>query len=233
MTSWEGKIISKMVRRHKHQETQDSIHLFISCKHTGNVLCTQILGVRCCRRQDVVLREPVVVSKCVHIHPVAVNIFPHVGLSPPLPPARGMPCRRALTAATVPAHGNPSVLAFSSIFDCKWEQMTPLVRDHLESSCCCCSDAKLCATLCDPLDCSRPGFPDLHYLPEFAQTHVCWGGDAIHLVLCCSPSPSVFNLSQIRVFSNESVLHIRWPKYWSFSISPSNEYSGLISFRTG
>ena len=49
------------------------------------------------------------------------------------------------------------------------------------------------------------------------------------------PSPPAFNLSQIRVFSNESVLRIRWPKYWSFnfSISPSNEYSGLISFRMG
>ena len=54
-----------------------------------------------------------------------------------------------------------------------------------------------------------------------------------HLILCCPPSPSAFTLSQIRVFSNESALHIRWPKYWSFSFSfsPSNEYSGLISFR--
>ena len=51
-----------------------------------------------------------------------------------------------------------------------------------------------------------------------------------HLILL-SPSPPTFNLSQHQVFSNESVLHIRWPKYWSFSFSPSNEYSGLISFR--
>ena len=69
---------------------------------------------------------------------------------------------------------------------------------------------------------------------EFTQTHVHWVGNASqpsHPVP--SPSPSAFNLSQHQVFSNESVLHIRWPKYWSFSfnISPSNEYSGLISFR--
>ena len=73
----------------------------------------------------------------------------------------------------------------------------------------------------------------LHYLTEFAQTHVYGVGDAIlcHLILCCPLLllPSIF--PRIRVFSNESVLHIRWPKYWTFSISPSNEYSGLISFR--
>ena len=65
-----------------------------------------------------------------------------------------------------------------------------------------------------------------------AETHVHWVSDAIqpsHLLL--SSSPSAFNLPSIRVFSKESVFHIRWPKYWSFSISPSNEYSGLISFR--
>ena len=79
-----------------------------------------------------------------------------------------------------------------------------------------------------------PGFPVNHQLPELAQTHVHRVGDAIqpsHLLL--SPSPSAFKPSSIRVFSNESVLYIRWPKYWSFSfsVSPSNEYSGLISFR--
>ena len=235
MASWEGKIISKMVTRHKHQDPQDSIHLFISCKHIENLLCAQILGMRCWR-QDVVLRELVVVYMCTHmythIHPVAVNILPHVGLSPLLPPARATPCRRALTAATIPAHGNPSVLAFNSIFDCKWAHMTSLIRGHLESSCCCCSGAKSCATLCDPLDCSMPGFPVLHYLLEFAQTHVCWVGDAIHLVLCCPLLLLSSIFPSIRVFSKESVLHIKWPKYWSFIVSPSNEYSGLISFRT-
>ena len=93
------------------------------------------------------------------------------------------------------------------------------------------SVAQSCPTLCDPMDCITPGLPVHHQLLEFTQTHVCWVGDAIqpsHPL--SSPSPAAFNLS-IRVFSNESVLYIRWPKYWSFSfsISPSNEYSGLIS----
>ena len=77
------------------------------------------------------------------------------------------------------------------------------------------------------------GFSVHHQLPELAQTHVHWVGDAIqssHPLSSPSP-PSIF--PSIRVFSNESVFHIRWPKYWSFSfsISPSNEYSGLIFFR--
>ena len=78
------------------------------------------------------------------------------------------------------------------------------------------------------------GFLVHHQLPELAQTHVHWVSDAIqpsHLLLSPSPPASIF--PSIRVFSNESVLHTRWPKYWSFgfSISVSNEYSGLISFR--
>ena len=91
-----------------------------------------------------------------------------------------------------------------------------------------------CLTLCDPMDCSTPGFPVHHQLPEFAQTYVHRVSDAIQLSHpLSSPSLPTFNLSSIRVFSNESILHIRWPKYlsFSFSISPSNEYSGLISFR--
>ena len=89
-------------------------------------------------------------------------------------------------------------------------------------------------TLCDPMDWSTLGFPVHHQLLEFAQTHVHWADDAIQPSQPLSPPyPPAFNLSQIRVFSNESVLCIRWPKYWSFSfsISPSKEYSGLISFR--
>ena len=90
-----------------------------------------------------------------------------------------------------------------------------------------------CLTLCDPMDCSTPGHPVHHQLPEFIQTHVHWVGDAIQPsdpLLSPSP-PSIF--PSIRVFSNESALCIRWPKYWSFSfsISLSNEYSGPISFR--
>ena len=81
---------------------------------------------------------------------------------------------------------------------------------------------------------STPGLPVHHQLPEFTQTHVHRVGDAIQPCHpLSSPSPPTFPLSSIRVFSSESVLHIRWPKYWgfSFSISPSNEYSGLISFK--
>ena len=84
------------------------------------------------------------------------------------------------------------------------------------------------------MDCSTPGFPVYHQLLELDQTHVHQVGDAIqppHPLL--SPSPPAFNFPSIRVFSSESVFHIRWPKYWSFifSISPSNEYSRLISFK--
>ena len=78
------------------------------------------------------------------------------------------------------------------------------------------------------------GFPVLHCLPELAQTHVHWVGDAVQPSYPLCPFlllPSIF--PQIKVFSSESALHIRWPKYWSFnfSISFSNDYSGLISFR--
>ena len=90
-----------------------------------------------------------------------------------------------------------------------------------------------CLTLCEPVNRSTPCLPVHHQLPESTQTHVHWVSDAIQpLILCCALLllPSIF--PSIRVFSNESV-HIRWPKYcsFSFSISPSNEYSGLISFR--
>ena len=96
------------------------------------------------------------------------------------------------------------------------------------------SVAQSCLALCDPMDYSTPGFPIHHHLPELAQTHAHQGGDTSnHLILCCPLLllPSIF--PSIRVFSNESVPHIRWPKYWSFSfsISPSNEHPGLISFR--
>ena len=82
--------------------------------------------------------------------------------------------------------------------------------------------------------CSIPGFPVLHYLLEFAQIHVHWVSDAIqpsHPLL--TPSHPAFNLSQHQGLTSESALHIRWPNDWSFSssISPSNEYLVLISFR--
>ena len=83
----------------------------------------------------------------------------------------------------------------------------------------------------DPMDCSTPGFSVHHQLLEPTQTHVHRVSDAIqpsHPLP--SSSPPAFDLFQ---HQGESVLHIRWPKYWcfSFSISPSNEYSGLVSFR--
>ena len=93
---------------------------------------------------------------------------------------------------------------------------------------------KLCPTLCDPMDCSTPDFPVLCYLPDFVQTHVHWVGNATHLSHPLHPLlllPSIF--PNIRVFPSDSASCIRWPKYWSFSfsISPSSAYLGLISFR--
>ena len=104
------------------------------------------------------------------------------------------------------------------------------LRSHIIFS----SVAQLCLTLCDPMDCSMSGFSVHHQLLELAQSHVHRVGDTIqssHLLLSLYLLPSIF--PSIRVFSSEAVLCIRWPKYWSFSfsISPSNEYSGLISFR--
>ena len=90
-----------------------------------------------------------------------------------------------------------------------------------------------CLTLCDPMDCSTPGSP---VLPISQSLLKLMSIESVmpsnHLILCpLLLLPSIF--PSIRVFSNESVFHIRWPKYWSFtfSISPSNEYSGLISIR--
>ena len=86
-----------------------------------------------------------------------------------------------------------------------------------------------CPTLCNPIDCSTSGFPVHHELPEPTQTLIITLViPSNHFILCHSLllPPSIF--PRIRVFSSESVLHNRWPNYWSFSISPSNEYSGLI-----
>ena len=95
---------------------------------------------------------------------------------------------------------------------------------------------QLCPTLCEPMDCSMPGFPVHHQFPELLKLmSIELAMPSNHLILCCPLLllPSIF--PRIRIFSNESVLGIRWSKYWSFSfsISPSNEYSGLISFRMG
>ena len=91
---------------------------------------------------------------------------------------------------------------------------------------CCCSVAQSCPTLCAPMDCSTPGFPST--LKPMSIESVM---PSNHLILCrpLLLLPSIF--PSIRVFSNKSALHIRWPKYWSYSlnISPYNEHSGLIS----
>ena len=105
-------------------------------------------------------------------------------------------------------------------FDVRWDQII--------------SVAQLCLTLCDPMNHSTPGLPVHHQIPEFTQTHVHRVSDAIQPSHPLSfPSPPAPIPLSIRVFSNESTLRMRWPKYWSFSFSiiSSKEIPGLISFR--
>ena len=111
-------------------------------------------------------------------------------------------------------------------------------RLHVNTSnihcCCCCSLTQTCLTLCNPTDCNMPGFPVLHYLWSLLKLmSIKSAMPSNHLTLCFPLLLLTSIFPRIRVFSNESVLHIRWLKNWSFSlsISPSNEYSGLISFR--
>ena len=110
------------------------------------------------------------------------------------------------------------------------EEMRPAANSQV-SSVQFSSVTQRCLTLCNPMDCSMPGFPVHHQLPELAQTHVHRVSDATQAShpLSSLLLPSVF--LSIRVFPNESAVHIRWPKYWSFSLSPSSEYSGLIFFK--
>ena len=112
---------------------------------------------------------------------------------------------------------------------------SPFVREPLDiPSVQFSSVTQSCQTLCDPMNRSTPGLPVHHQLPEFTETHIHRVSDAIqpsHLLsslLLLPPIPP-----SIRVFSNESTLRMRWPKYWSFSFSiiPSKEIPGLISFR--
>ena len=121
----------------------------------------------------------------------------------------------------------PSIRVFSneSALRIRWpEWWSSCTLDILFSSV-----AQSCPTLCDPMDCSTPGLPVHHQLPESTQTNVHWVSDAIqpsHPLLSPSPPASIF--PSIRIFSNESAFRIMWPKYWSFSfnISPSNEHPG-------
>ena len=111
------------------------------------------------------------------------------------------------------------------------------ICNKLQTPCYCCfSVTNSYPTLCNPMNWGMPGFPVLHYLPGFAQTQVHWVSDAIQPPHPMSPPsppalPSVF--LSISAFSSKLALCIRWPKYWSFSFStsPSNEYSGLISLK--
>jgi len=96
----------------------------------------------------------------------------------------------------------------------------------------CCSVTLPCPTLCAPMDCSMPGFPVLHHLLGLLKLMSIESVMPTNHLILCRPLlllPSVF--PSIRIFSNELALHIRWPRYWSFSFSPSKEYSGLISLR--
>ena len=140
------------------------------------------------------------------------------------------------------AHPGPALLhthtvpQFAHIFLPTWRVIFWSAQMCLEGlkGGCCYSVTKSRPTLCDPMAYSTRGSSVPHYLTEFDQTHVHWVSDIIqpsHPLSPPSPLPSIF--PSIRVFSNESALCIRWPKYWSFSfsISPSSEYSGLISFR--
>ena len=98
--------------------------------------------------------------------------------------------------------------------------------------CCCCSVTNPCSTLCDPMECSTQASLSFTISWTLAQTHVHKVNDTIqpsHSLL--PPSPPVLHRFQQQDLFIELALCIRWPKYWSFSISPSNEYSGLISFR--
>ena len=91
------------------------------------------------------------------------------------------------------------------------------------------SVAQSCPTLCDPMNRSMPGLPVLHYLRGLTKLMLMMQSD--HLILCHPLLLVLSILPSIRVFSNELILCIRWPKYWSFSIRHFNEHSGLISFR--
>ena len=126
------------------------------------------------------------------------------------------------------------------------DELTLTSHNHSKSNICitvhswCCillqsasSVAQLCLTLCDPMDCSMPCFPVHHQLPECTQPMSIVSVMLSNHLILCHPLllPSIF--PSIRVFSNESALCIRWPKYWNFgfNISPSNGHPGLICFR--
>ena len=112
----------------------------------------------------------------------------------------------------------------------KWERADPGTRDSVHFS----SVTQSCPTLCDPMNCSTLGLPVHHQLPEFTQTmSIELVMPSSHLILCHHLLLLPQIPPSIRVFSNESTLRMKWPKYWSFSFSiiPSKEHPGLIFFR--
>ena len=124
---------------------------------------------------------------------------------------------------------NPTWYRMNIINDCKEIHEFEHTYKHIKA--CCCSVTQSCLTLCDPMDTRLPlSFTISQSLLKLMSTELVMPSK--HLVLCC-PLLLLSIFTSIRVFSNESALWIRWPKYWSFSfsISPSNEHPGLISFR--
>ena len=128
-------------------------------------------------------------------------------------------------SATEPQEKSPALPVLECLF---------ILDFHVLLIHCCHSVSQSCPPLCDPMDRSTPGLSVPHHLLKFAQVHVHCIGDAIQPCHPLTPSsPFVLNLSQQQGLLQWSAVCIRWPKYWSFrfSISPSNEYSGLISLK--
>ena len=122
--------------------------------------------------------------------------------------------------------------SFASTHSCSLPSPPP----PFHRGCCYCLLTQSCLPLCDPMDCSMPDLPVLHHLWSLLKLMSIESVMPSNYLVLCRPLlllPSIFPC--IRVFSNELAFHVRWPKYWSFSFrtSPSNEYSGLISFRIG
>ena len=160
----------------------------------------------------------------------ACGLVEDASLGPRLP-LSGSGC--PLLASLSPAGDGPDQSQLALL----WYSLSPLFCEQASnvfSAVQFSSVSQSCLTLCNPMNCSIPGLPVHHQPPEFTQTRAQGVGDAIqpsHPL--SSPSPPAPSPSSISVFSSESTLHMRWPKYWSFSlsISPSNEHPGLISFR--
>ena len=126
----------------------------------------------------------------------------------------------------------PSSLRDSKLVPTSLSPSQKLISGEREGFLYCRSVAQLCPTLCDSKDCRMPGFPVLHHLQILFRFMSIESVMPSNHLLLCYPLLLLSVFLSIRIFSNRSVLHIRWPKYWSFSfsISPPNEYSGLISF---